>query len=57
MAAAKKPMTDKQKKDLIKKIGTGAVRKAGDAIINRKKQIEDAMGAKRKTKKKGTKYA
>lgn len=53
--AAKKPMSDSAKKKLIKKTGTGAVRKAGEAIINRKKQLEDAMkaaGAKKKSKKK-----
>lgn len=60
--AAKKPMSDAEKKKLIKKTGTGAVRKAGESIINRKKQLEDAMkaaGAKRKApaKKKPTKYA
>lgn len=59
--AAKKPMSDADKKKLIKKTGTGAVRKAGESIINRKKQLEDAMkkaGAKKApAKKKPTKYA
>lgn len=59
MASSKKPMTEKQKKDLIKKTGTGGVRKAGDAIINRQKKLDEMMGAKRKSpaKKKPTKYA
>lgn len=59
--AAKKPMSDAEKKKLIKKTGTGAVRKAGESLFNRKKQLEDAMkkaGAKKApAKKKPTKYA
>lgn len=51
----------KNGKELVKKLGTGAARKAGDAIINRKKQMEDAMkkaGAKKKSpKKKKSMYA
>ncbi|MNE13959.1 hypothetical protein D3C87_1612080 [compost metagenome] len=49
----------KNGKELVKKLGTGAARKAGDAIINRKKQMEDAMkSAKKKSpKKKKSMYA
>ena len=58
MAAKKKPMTQKEKKETAKGLGTGGARKAADAIINRQKQIDEAMkGAKKATKKKKTKYA
>lgn len=57
--AKKKPMTAKEKKDLAKKLGTGGAKKAADALINRQKQMEDAMkGAKKSApKKKKTRYA
>lgn len=51
----KKPMTDKQKKSTAKKLGTGAARKAADAVINRKKQLEDAMKASGASNTKGKK--
>lgn len=49
----------KKDKKLVKKLGAGAARKAGDAAINRKKQIEDALksaGTKKATPKKKKKY-
>lgn len=54
--AGKKP-----KKGVDPKIlGTGAARKAGDALKNRQKRLEDEMkkaGAKKPTKKKKSMYA
>lgn len=59
MATAKKKPAKKPAKVDPKILGTGAARKAGDAIKNRKKQLEDAMkGAKASPKKKKkTQYA
>lgn len=59
MADNKKKTTKKPAKVDPKILGTGAARKAGDAIKNRKKQLEDAMkGAKASPKKKKkTQYA
>lgn len=59
MAGAKKKAAKKPAKVDPKILGTGAARKAGDAIKNRKKQLEDAMkGAKASPKKKKkTQYA
>jgi len=57
MAANKKP---KSKSVDPKVLGTGAARKAGDALKNRQKRLEEEMkkaGAKKPTKKKKSMYA
>lgn len=48
------------KKPSTKILGTGAARKAGDALKNRQKRLEEEMkkaGAKKPTKKKKSMYA
>lgn len=61
MAGDKKKTTKKSSKVDPKILGTGAARKAGEALKGRKKQIEDKLreaGAKASPKKKKkTQYA
>lgn len=45
-------MADKKTKGLLDMLGSGAARKAGDAIARRKAQIDEAAGTTPKKKKK-----
>ena len=57
MAGAKKKPAKKPAKVDPKILGTGAARKAGDALKNRKKQIDEASAKASPKKKKKTQYA
>lgn len=57
MADVKKKTAKKPAKVDPKILGTGAARKAGDALKNRKKQIDAASAKASPKKKKKTQYA